>query len=69
MILSGRCVEMNAQINQLIENIRASSAVGMAMQEAYEFIDRGLAALNAFPASPARDSLHALATFFLRREL
>jgi geranylgeranyl pyrophosphate synthase len=69
MILSGRCVEMNAQISQLIEDIRASSAIGIAMQEAYEFVDRGLAALNSFPASPARDSLQSLATFFLHREL
>jgi geranylgeranyl pyrophosphate synthase len=69
MILSGRCVEMNTEINQLIDNIRASSAIGMAMQEAYEFVDRGLAALNTFPASPARDALQALATFFLQREL
>lgn len=69
MILSGRCVEMNAQVNQLIDAIRTSSAIGMAMQEAYEFVDRGLAALNAFPASPARASLQSLATFFLQREL
>ncbi len=69
MILSGRCVEMNAQVNQLIEAIRSSSAIGMAMQEAYEFVDRGLAALNAFPASSTRDSLQSLATFFLQREL
>jgi geranylgeranyl pyrophosphate synthase len=69
MILSGRCDEMNDQVNRLIEDIRASSAIRMAMQEAYEFVDRGLAALNAFPASPTRESLQALATFFLQREL
>ncbi len=68
-VLSGDCEKVESQVSELIESIRSSSAVRMALQEACEFVDRGLTALQTFPPCPERDSLHELATFFLNREL
>lgn len=68
-ILAGDCVKMEEQVSHLIDAIRTSSAIRLAMQEACEFVDRGLAELQSFPAGVERDSLQELATFFLNREL
>lgn len=68
-ILAGNCDKMEEQVSQLIDAIRNSSAIRLAMQEACEFVDRGLAELQSFPAGVERDSLQELATFFLNREL
>ncbi len=66
---NGDCSKSDQQITQLVEAIRTSSAIGLAIQEACELVDRGLAALLTFPPSLERDSLQELATFFLNREL
>ena len=68
-IADGNCLETDGEVNQLIDEIRSSSAIRLAMQEAYEFVDRGLTELQAFPVSPERDALQELATFFLNRDL
>ncbi len=68
-LTTGDCSKVDNQITEVVDAIRSSSAVSLATQEACEFIDRGLAALMTFPASPERDSLQELATFFLNREL
>ena len=68
-VLSGDCEKVENQVTDLIESIRSSSAIRMALQEACEFVDRGLTALQTFPPGPERDSLQELATFFLNRDL
>jgi geranylgeranyl pyrophosphate synthase len=68
-LTDGDCGKTETQITQLVDAIRSSSAVSLAVQEACEFVDRGLAALLTFPPAPERDSLQELATFFLNREL
>ena len=68
-LASGDCSKIDNRISQLVDAIRSSSAVSLAIQEACEFVDRGLATLFTFPPGPERDSLQELATFFLNREL
>ncbi len=69
MVISGECERDEQKIGQFVEAIRSSSAISLALQEACEFVDRGLQALRTLPPSPERDSLQELATFFLSREL
>lgn len=68
-ILSGDCGKIENQVTQWIDAIRSSSATHLAIQEACEFVDRGLAALQNFTPSIERDALQELATFFLNRDL
>lgn len=66
---SGNCLEDETQTMNFIQGIRNSSAIPMALQEAQDYIDRGLGVLNTFPPSSDRDALQELATFFLQRDL
>jgi geranylgeranyl pyrophosphate synthase len=68
-IISGECEQVENQLGPLIEAIRNSSATQLAIQEACEFVDQGLAALQKFPPSTERDSLQELSTFFIHRDL
>ena len=68
-IQAGECSKVDSQLPKLIDAIRSSSAIQLSMQEAYEYVDHGLAALHTFSPSLERDALQELATFFLNREL
>ena len=67
--LSDDCELIENQVTQLIDAIRSSSATHLAIQEACEFVDRGLAALQNFAPSPEREALQELATFSINRDL
>lgn len=68
-LLAGDCAQLGNEVGPFIEAIRNSSATHLAVQEACEYIDQGLAALQKFPPSPERDALQELATFFIQRDL
>jgi geranylgeranyl pyrophosphate synthase len=68
-VLSGDCRQIDLQVGQLIEAVRNSSAIHLATQEACEYVDKGLSALQQFPPSAERDALQELATFFINRDL
>jgi geranylgeranyl pyrophosphate synthase len=68
-LLTGECENDDNKITRLVEAIRDSSAISLALQEACEFVDHGLEALQTFPPGPERASLQELATFFLNRDL
>jgi geranylgeranyl pyrophosphate synthase len=67
--MRGECETSDSKITQMINAIRNSSAISMALKEACQFVDQGLEALRTFPAGLERDSLQELATFFLNRDL
>lgn len=68
-VLKGECDQDDDQISGLIDSIRNSAVIQVSLQQACDFVDRGLEALYTFPPSPERDSLQELATFFLNRDL
>ena len=56
-----------SQLDRLIEAIRTSGAIALALEEADEYVQRGLNLLEEFPYSPERDALADLATYITRR--
>ncbi len=56
-----------SQLDRLIDAIRESDAIDLAMEEADEYVHRGLNLLEEFPYSLERDALVDLATYITRR--
>jgi geranylgeranyl pyrophosphate synthase len=58
-----------ALIEGLVKKIRESGAIGLALEEAGDYIGRGLAALNGMPESKERLALEQMATYVVDRQL
>jgi geranylgeranyl pyrophosphate synthase len=58
----------NEDLDHLIDEIRASSAIEEALGQAKEFVTAGEAQLNDMPASPERDALYDLAQYIANRK-
>ena len=55
------------QLDQLIDDIRESDAIDLSLEEADEYIQRGLDILEEFPFTPEREALTDLASYIVRR--
>lgn len=67
LILAGNHIE-EAVINRLIHNIRESGAIDRALQEAEDYVQRGLELLSVFPDNSERRALEDLARYFVNRQ-
>ncbi|GAB4523768.1 MAG: polyprenyl synthetase family protein [Anaerolineales bacterium] len=56
-------------IDRLVEAVRNSEAVVQSVQEARDFVERGVAALDGLPDGRARDALVELAYYIVERNL
>ena len=54
---------------RLVESIRKTSSIDLAMQEATRHVDRALAVLGGIEPGPERDALENLARFIIDRKL
>jgi geranylgeranyl pyrophosphate synthase len=68
-LLEEKSVKDEEQISRLIEAIRNSNAIQLALDEASEFVKRGVVNLNSQPHSPQRKSLEDLAHYIVQRKL
>ncbi|MCB9134125.1 MAG: polyprenyl synthetase family protein [Anaerolineales bacterium] len=57
------------QLDRLIDAIRESNAIELALEEADEYVQRALGLLEEFPYSSERDALADLATYITRRNI
>ena len=57
------------RVQRLVDGIRQSESIKMAMDEAREAVSRALSALQDAPASPERDALEDLAKFIVDRKV
>ena len=55
------------ELEQIIEDIRSSSAIIRALQQADEFAKTGEAQLELMPEKPERDALYELARYVVNR--
>ena len=58
-----------AGMNRLVDAIRASGAIQQAMQEARQFVDRGLAVIANLPDSTEHRALEELAHYIVDRDI
>jgi geranylgeranyl pyrophosphate synthase len=56
-------------MNRLVDAIRQSGAVELALDEAKQYVDRGLAILSTMPAGLEHDALEELSGYILNRNL
>jgi geranylgeranyl pyrophosphate synthase len=57
-----------SQLDRLIEAIRESDAIELSLEEADQYVQRGLNILVEFPFSPEREALEKLAGYITRRK-
>jgi geranylgeranyl pyrophosphate synthase len=67
-ILNGQAGDP-AQVAVVVDSIRISGAVDLALAEARRFVGRARGALSAVPAGREREALDALADYVVRRDL
>jgi geranylgeranyl pyrophosphate synthase len=65
---NGDFSENDSFINQLVEEIRQSSAIKKAHMQARQYINAGLESLSLFPPSPERQALEELASYIVERD-
>ncbi len=58
-----------SRLNRLVEAIRQSGAIQLAMEEARRFVARGREAIVALPESPERDALLELGDYIVDRNI
>ncbi len=63
--LRGECDPQ--EYDQIVERIRNSDAIALAIREAEGIANNARAVLNVFPPSPWRDALHELVDYTLKR--
>lgn len=68
-MLGNGCLENQSQINCLVESIRGSDAIEMALDEARRFVQRGLEAVRCLPEYSERHLLEDLARYIVEREI
>lgn len=56
-------------MNKIVHSIRESGAIHKAMEEAEQFVQRGVEALSIMPPSPERQALENLAVYVVDREI
>ncbi|MBN1666331.1 MAG: polyprenyl synthetase family protein [Anaerolineales bacterium] len=56
-------------INRLVDAIRHSGAIEQSLQEAHQYVARGLEALDGFAESREREALAALAKYIIARDI
>ncbi len=56
-------------VDRLVESIRKSGAIQLAVNEANEFVSRGIQALNQLPDGEEKDSLRGLAEYIVARDV
>jgi len=66
-ILAGDCLHYDEQVSHLVEKIRTSEAIDLALTEANRYVDLALDALQQLPACPERDHLEQLTLYITRR--
>ncbi len=66
-ILAGDCLHYDEQVSRLVEKIRTSDAIDLALAEANRFVDLALDKLQQLPACPERDHLEQLTLYITRR--
>lgn len=59
----------NVRMEKLIQSIRESGAIDLAMQEAREFVSRGMDVLAEMPDCPERRALESLSTYIVHRDI
>ena len=69
VLLEGDYAAEPARMGRLVDSIRGSEAVGQALEEARQSIERALAHLNGMPAGTERDALQSLARYIVDRNL
>ena len=57
------------RMTRLVSAIRASGAIQQAMDEANQFVERGLNAINGLPGGPEYNGLCELAAYIINREI
>jgi geranylgeranyl pyrophosphate synthase len=57
------------ELEQLIEDVRTSTAVELALEEAEKYIQRGAELLSLMPDTPEREALVEIARYVVRRNL
>ena len=68
-ILSGNCIDDNESIKELISDLVSTEAIQESLNIAKEFSNRGIKAIEDFPASEPHESLIELAKFIEDRDL
>ncbi len=68
LLLSGNIYD-EVRISRLVQSIQESGAIQEAMNEARQFVDRGLNALIELPETPERLALEELACYIVNRNL
>ncbi len=56
-----------ATVERLMERVRASRALDVALADAHRHVDGALGALDALPAGPGREALRVLGTYLVER--
>jgi geranylgeranyl pyrophosphate synthase len=56
-------------MDRIVRSIRESGAIHKAMDEAVQFVQRGIEALSIMPPSPERQALENLATYVVDRDI
>jgi geranylgeranyl pyrophosphate synthase len=56
-------------VQSLVASIRESGAIHYAMQDAEDFVERGLEMLSGFPDNQERKALEELALYIVSRQL
>jgi geranylgeranyl pyrophosphate synthase len=69
LLLQGKCLEGEKNINHLVESIRGSNAIKLSHQHARDYVASGIKALELFPPSPERLALEELACFIVNRDI
>jgi len=67
-LLNGRMGDA-ALSTKVVEAIRHSAAIQASLNEAREFVNRGIAALDVLPAGPHVENLRAIAGYVVNRDL
>ena len=66
-ILAGDCLHYDEQVSRLVEKIRSSEEIELAMAEANRFVDQALEKLQQLPECPERQHLEQLTLYITRR--
>jgi len=67
MLLDGRCIPEEREINRLVNEVRTGKGIESAMNEAKVYVDKAIAILQRMPASPERQALEEIARYIVAR--
>ena len=67
-LLNGRAGDAE-RVDRVVQGVRDSGAIGLALDEAKAYVARAQASLAAMPANPCRHALSDLAEYFVSRKV